>query len=113
MRHCNKIFSCVCLFLLLTITGRNEAIFVELKALFVLNGTFLSPFPGFPSLNLLKLITKNWCQLWPLISQLLQQILEEVSETGMLWPLQGKFCSVSRSKKLINFDYLVIKIEID
>ena len=40
--HCNKrhIFF-VCLFFLLTITGRNEAIIVELKELFVLNGTFI------------------------------------------------------------------------
>ena len=40
---CNKrhIFF-VCLFFLLTITGRNEAIIVELKELFVLNGTFIT-----------------------------------------------------------------------
>ena len=43
-RHCNKtkrhIF--LCLFFLLTITGRNEAIIVDFKALFVLNGTFIT-----------------------------------------------------------------------
>ena len=31
-----------CLFFLLTINGRNEAIIVELKELFVLNGTFIT-----------------------------------------------------------------------
>ena len=36
------IFFFVCLFFLLTITGRNEAIIVELKELFVLNGTFIT-----------------------------------------------------------------------
>ena len=35
-------FFFVCLFFLLTITGRNEAIIVKLKELFVLN-SFLSP----------------------------------------------------------------------
>ena len=41
--HCNKRhFLFVCLFFLLTITGRNEAIIVELKELFVLNGTFIT-----------------------------------------------------------------------
>ena len=30
------------MFFLLTITGRNEAIIVELKELFVLNGTFIT-----------------------------------------------------------------------
>ena len=42
--HCNKIhiFLCVCLFFLLTITGTNEAIIVEFKKLFVLNGTFIT-----------------------------------------------------------------------
>ena len=43
MRHCNKRhFFFVCLFFLFTITGRNEAIIVELKELFVLNGTFIT-----------------------------------------------------------------------
>ena len=43
VRHCNKrhIFF-VCLFFLLTITSRNEAIIVELKELFVLNHTFIT-----------------------------------------------------------------------
>ena len=36
------IFFPVCLFFLLTITCRNEAIMVELEALFVLNGTFIT-----------------------------------------------------------------------
>ena len=42
--HCNKrhIFFFVRLFFLLTITGRMEAIIVELKELFVLNGTFIT-----------------------------------------------------------------------
>ena len=44
--HCNKhekghIFLCL-FFFLLTITGRNEAIIVELKELFVLNDTFIT-----------------------------------------------------------------------
>ena len=38
--HCNKRHIFLCLFFLLTITGRSEAIIVELKELFVLNGTF-------------------------------------------------------------------------
>ena len=32
----------LCLFFLLTITGRNEAIIAELKAIFVLNCTFIT-----------------------------------------------------------------------
>ena len=36
------IFSSVCLFFLFTITGRNEAIIVELKTLFVLNDIFIT-----------------------------------------------------------------------
>ena len=36
------IFFFVCLFFLLIMTGRNEAIIVELKELFVLNGTFIT-----------------------------------------------------------------------
>ena len=36
------IFFSVCLFFLLTFTSRNEASIVELKALFVLNGTFIT-----------------------------------------------------------------------
>ena len=51
-----SIFFSACLFLLLTITGRNEAIIVELKALFLLNGT-LSPFLGVPIIRFLA-ITK-------------------------------------------------------
>ena len=42
MIHCNKEIFFVCLFCLLTITGRNEDIIVELKELFVLNGTFIT-----------------------------------------------------------------------
>ena len=53
----NILFS-VCLFFLLTMTGRNEAIVVELKALIVLNDTFLSPFPGVHIIRFLA-ITKN------------------------------------------------------
>ena len=60
MRHYNKrnIFHglFVCSFLL-TITCRNEAITVELKSFFVLNGA-LSPFPGVPIIVFLT-ITKN------------------------------------------------------
>ena len=45
--HCNKRHIFLCLFVfLLTITGRNEAIIVELKELFVLNGTFVTCFGG-------------------------------------------------------------------
>ena len=41
--HCNKRHIFLCLFVfLLTITGRYEAIIVELKELFVLNGTFIT-----------------------------------------------------------------------
>ena len=40
--HCNKRLIFVCLFFLLTITSRNEAIIVEFKKLFVLNGTFIT-----------------------------------------------------------------------
>ena len=40
------IFFSVCLFFFLNITGRNEAVVVELKALFVL--ALLSPFLGVP-----------------------------------------------------------------
>ena len=36
------IFFFLCLFFLLTITGRNEAIIVELKTLIVLNATFIT-----------------------------------------------------------------------
>ena len=39
--HCNKTHIFLCLFFLLTIIGRNEAIIVELKALFVF-GTFIT-----------------------------------------------------------------------
>ena len=47
---------------------------------------FLSPFPGVPIIRFLA-ITKNGASTLPLIPQLLQQVLEEVSGTGMLWPL--------------------------
>ena len=40
VRHYNKIH--IFLFFLVTITGRNEAIIVELKTQFVLNGTFIT-----------------------------------------------------------------------
>ena len=39
--HCNKRHIFFFFFFLLTITGRNEAIIVELKELFVLNGAFI------------------------------------------------------------------------
>ena len=58
MIHCNKrhiLF--VCLSFLLTITGRNEAIMVELKKLFVLNDTFITC-SGVPIIRFLA-ITKN------------------------------------------------------
>ena len=42
VRHCNKIHIFLRLFVFLfTITGRNGAIIVELKTLFVSNGTFI------------------------------------------------------------------------
>ena len=40
-------FFFVCLFFLLTVTGRNEAIIVELKKFFVLNGTFITCSGGY------------------------------------------------------------------
>ena len=42
--HCNKrhFFFFFFFFFLLTITGRNEAIILELKELFDLNGTFIT-----------------------------------------------------------------------
>ena len=41
--YCNKRHIFLCFFVFLrTITGRNEAIIVELKELFVLNGTFIT-----------------------------------------------------------------------
>ena len=46
----------------------------------------LSPFPGVPIIRFSRNYEK-WCQLSPLILLLLQQVLEEVSRTGMLWPL--------------------------
>ena len=39
------------MFLLLTITGSNEAIIVELKALFVLNGAFINFSGGYHELD--------------------------------------------------------------
>ena len=57
MRHCNKIHIFLGGFVLFCITCRNEAIIVELKAFFVLNGT-LSPFLGVPIIGFLT-ITKN------------------------------------------------------
>ena len=60
------IFFYVYLFFLLTITGRNKAIIVELKAIFVLNGTFIT-FSGCYH-NQITLNYEKWCQLSPLIS---------------------------------------------
>ena len=40
------IFFSVCLFFLLTITSRNESIIVELKPIFLINGTFITFFWG-------------------------------------------------------------------
>ena len=40
-------FFFVCLLILLTINGRNEAIIVQLKEFFVLNGTFITCSGGF------------------------------------------------------------------
>ena len=56
VRHCNKRHIFLGLFVLFcsSITCRNEAIIVELKAFFVLNGT-LSTFLGFPSLDFSQL----------------------------------------------------------
>ena len=53
-------FFFVCLFFLLTITGRNEAVIVEFKVLFVLNGTFITfeAFLGVPIIRFLA-IMKN------------------------------------------------------
>ena len=44
MIHCNKniFLFFACLYFLLIITGRNKAIIVEFKKLFVLNGTFIT-----------------------------------------------------------------------
>ena len=43
MIHCNKRHIFLCLFVfLVTNTGRNEAIIVELKELFVMNGTIIT-----------------------------------------------------------------------
>ena len=58
------LFFSICLFFLHTITGRNEAIIVEWKALFVLNGTFITFSGGFH-----HQILRNYekcCQLSPL-----------------------------------------------
>ena len=52
--HCNKIHIFLCLFFLLTITDRNEAIIIELKQFFVLNGIFI-PFPGVPIIRFLAI----------------------------------------------------------
>ena len=49
------LFFIVCLFFLLTITGRNEAIIVELKEFFCFEWHFYHLFWGFPSLDLLQL----------------------------------------------------------
>ena len=50
MKHCNKrhIFLCLLVFLLI-ITDRNEAIIVELKALFDFNVTFITFSGGSPT----------------------------------------------------------------
>ena len=47
----------ICLYFLLTITGRNGAIIVEFKKLFVLNGTFITFSGG--SIIIFLAITKN------------------------------------------------------
>ena len=46
-------------FFLLTITGGNEAIIVELKALFVLNGTFITFSVGYH--HQITLNYELWC----------------------------------------------------
>ena len=90
MRHCNKrhrLFFSVCLFFLLTITGGNEAIIVELKALGPLNGTFITS-PGGSHHYL------DFSQLQKMVPALtfISIIIAtnayslEVSGTGMLWP---------------------------
>ena len=56
-RHWKRHIFSVCFFFLLTITGGNEAIIGELKALFVLYCTFIT-FPGVPIIRFLA-ITKN------------------------------------------------------
>ena len=60
--QCNKRHIFLCVFFLLSITGTNEAIIVELKELFVLNGPFYHLFWGFPSLDFSQFYEK-WCQL--------------------------------------------------
>ena len=63
----NGIFFYVYLFVFLpTITGRNEAIIIELKALFVWNGTFITFSGGYH--HQITLNYEKWCQLSPLIS---------------------------------------------
>ena len=54
-----KIF--LCFFFLLTITGRNKAIIVELKELFVSNGSFITFNVG--SHYYIFLNYEKWCQL--------------------------------------------------
>ena len=63
--HCNKRHIFLCLFFLLTITGRNKAIIVELKALFVSNGSFITFNVG--SHYNIFLNYEKWCQLSPSI----------------------------------------------
>ena len=65
VRNCNKRhFFSVCLYFLLTVTGRNEAIIVELKELFVLNTTFITYSGGYNHYFFRNY--EKWCQLSPL-----------------------------------------------
>ena len=68
---------------MLTFTGRNETIIVELKALFVFEWHFYHFFWGFPPLDFLQ-VPKMVPALAVNFILLFQQMLEEVSGTGML-----------------------------
>ena len=63
----NKIiFFSVCLFFLLTVIGRNEAIIVELETSFVLNWAFIT-FSGGSHHYFFFAIMKKWCRVSPAI----------------------------------------------
>ena len=64
---CEFVIQCLFgFFILLTITGRNEDIIVELKDLFVFNDSFITCSGG--SHHWISCNYKKWCQLSPLIS---------------------------------------------
>ena len=85
MWRCETYFSLfVCSFCSLLLVG-IKAIIVELKALFFLNITFITFCGG--SHHWISRNYDKWCQLSPLIYKMLQEMLEEVSGTGILWHL--------------------------